>query len=131
MRQRLAFGIPLDSGEAPATSLEGLHDLVKQLANLLGKRHASGELGTLRVIHGRYQSIGEQVPVEIQVLPPDLSWLRSSNSAQLPPFHRYLRLSELLAGLVDEYAFISLCCIAAESFTSEQASWSVAMDSST
>jgi F-type H+-transporting ATPase subunit gamma len=131
MRQLLARGITLEGGEPAATSLEGLHDLVKRLANLLGKRYTSGELGTLRVIYSRYQSISEQVPSEVQVLPPDLTSILPSGASGPPRFHRYLPPSDLLAGLVDEYAFISLYLIAAESFASEQASRLVAMDSST
>lgn len=131
IRQLLARGIPPDGCEPAATSLEGLHDLVKRLARLLGTRYATGDLGTLRVIYSRYQSIGEQVPTEVQILPPDLALLRPSGSTRPRRFHRYLTPPELLAGLVDEYAFISLYLIAAESFASEQASRLVAMDSST
>jgi F-type H+-transporting ATPase subunit gamma len=131
IRQLLARGITLDGGEPAATSLEGLHDLVKRLAKLLGVRYASGELGTLRVVYSRYQSISEQIPTEVQVLPPDLSLIQPTAPSRPERFHRYLAPPELLAGLVDEYAFISLYLIAAESFTSEQASRLVAMDSST
>jgi F-type H+-transporting ATPase subunit gamma len=130
-RQLLARGITPEGVEPGATSLEGLHDLVKRLATLLGRRYASGELRTLRVIYSRYQSISEQIPNEVQILPPDLTRIRSSSSARSPGFHRYLPPLELLRGLVDEYAFISLYLIAAESFASEQASRLVAMDSST
>ncbi len=131
MRQLMARGIPIEGGEPAATSLEGLHDLVKRLARLLGKRYATGELGTLRVIYSRYQSISEQLPVEVQVLPPDLSRILPPGASRPPRFHHYLAPPELLAGLVDEYAFISLYLIAAESFASEQASRLIAMDSST
>ncbi len=131
IRQLVARGIVPDEGQPAATSLDGLHDLVKRLAKLLGTRYAKGELGILRVIFSRYQSISEQVPTEIQVLPPDLSTLHVAGTAQPPRFQRYLAPADLLAGLVDEYAFISLYLIAAESFASEQASRLVAMDSST
>ena len=131
LRQLLARGITPDGSEPAATSLEGLHDLVKRLAKLLGTRYATGELGALRVIYSRYQSISEQVPTEVQLLPPDLTGLRPSGSASPRAFHRYLATPELLAGLVDEYVFISLYLIAAESYASEQASRLVAMDSST
>jgi F-type H+-transporting ATPase subunit gamma len=83
------------------------------------------------VIYSRYQSISEQVPAEIQILPPDLANFERSGASRPPRYHRYLPLPELVAGLVDEYAFISLYLIAAESFASEQASRLVAMDSST
>jgi len=131
IHQLVARGITPDGGEPAATSLEGLHDLVKRLAKLLGTRYATGELGALRVIYSRYQSISEQVPTEVQILPPDLGRLRPSGAARPHRFDRYLTPPELLAGLVDEYAFISLYLIAAESFASEQASRLVAMDSST
>jgi F-type H+-transporting ATPase subunit gamma len=131
IHQLLARGLKPEGGEPAATTLEGLHDLVKRLAKLLGTRYATGELGALRVIYGRYQSISEQVPTEVQVLPPDLTHLGPLGPARPHRFHRYLKPPELLAGLVDEYAFISLYLIAAESFASEQASRLVAMDSST
>jgi F-type H+-transporting ATPase subunit gamma len=131
LRQLTARGIAVEAGEPAATSLEGLHDLVKRLANLLGERHASGELGTLRVIFNRYQSLSEQVPTEIQILPLDLAALRQSAPARPGTFHRYLTPAQLLDGLVSEYVFISLYRIAAESFASEQASRLIAMDSST
>ncbi len=131
IRQLLARHITLEGGETAATSLEGLHDLVKRLAKLLGTRYATGELEGLRVIYNRYQSISEQVPTEVQILPPDLSRIRSAAGEARPTrFHHYLPPTDLLAGLVDEYAFISLYLLAAESFASEQASRLVAMDSS-
>lgn len=133
LRQLVARGITPDVGEPAATSLDGLHDLVKRLAGLLGARFAAGELGTLRVIYSRYQSISEQVPTEVQVLPPDpalLAPFRTSRPGH-PHLHRYLAAAELLAGLVDEYAFISLYLLAVESYTSEQASRLIAMDAST
>jgi F-type H+-transporting ATPase subunit gamma len=131
MRQLIARGLEVEGGEPAATSLEGLHDLVKRLADLLGRRHAAGELGTLRVIYNRYQSLSEQVPTEIQILPLDLAAIRQSAPVRPKRFHRYLAPAELLGGLVQEYVFISLYLIAAESFASEQASRLVAMDSST
>jgi F-type H+-transporting ATPase subunit gamma len=131
IRQLLARGIALGSGEPASTSLEGLHDLVKRLAKLLGRRYATGEMGFLRVIYSRYQSINEQVPTEVQILPPDLTRIRLSVPSGLDRPFRYLPPSELLAGLADEYTFVSLYLIAAESFASEQASRLVAMDSST
>lgn len=131
IHQLVARGITPDGGEPAATSLEGLHDLVKRLAKLLGTRYAAGQLGTLRVIYSRYHSISEQVPTEVQILPPDLSQIRQSLPSRPHAAYRYLSPSALLAGLVDEYAFISLYLIAAESYTSEQASRLVAMDSST
>lgn len=130
-RQLLARGVKPAGVEPAATSLEGLHDLVKRLANLLGTRYAAGELGSLRVVYSGFQSVSEQVPTEVQILPPDLDKIHSSGGALPPRFHHYLSPSDLLAGLVNEYAFISLYLIAAESFASEQASRLVAMDAST
>ena len=68
----------------------------------------------------------------MQILPPDLSRLRPSGAgaaaavSSLPDAARAPR-----PGSCDEYVFISLYLIAAESFASEQASRLVAMDSST
>ena len=130
-RQLLARGVIPTGVEPAATSLEGLHDLVKRLSKLLGTRYAAGELGRLSVVYSRFQSVSEQVPTEVQILPPDLDQIRSKGTTEPPRFHHYLSPSDLLAGLVNEYAFISLYLIAAESFASEQASRLVAMDSST
>jgi F-type H+-transporting ATPase subunit gamma len=131
MRQLISRGIKPEGGEPAATSLEGIHDLVKRLANLLGERHSAGELGNLRVIFNRYHSLTEQVPTEIQLLPLDLTAIPQSAPARSQTFQRYLTPAQLLDGLVREYLFISLYLIAAESFASEQASRLVAMDSST
>jgi F-type H+-transporting ATPase subunit gamma len=131
LRQLLARGITPQGAEPGATSLEGLHDLVKRLAKLLGRRYATGEVGALRVIFSRYRSISEQIPTEVQILPPDLSSITRQGATRPSRFHRYLNQADLLEGLVDEYAFISLYLIAAESYASEQASRLVAMDSST
>jgi F-type H+-transporting ATPase subunit gamma len=131
IRQLIARGIEVAAGEPAATSLEGLHDLVKRLADLLGRRHSTGDLGSLRVVFNRYQSLSEQVPTEVRILPPDLERIRRSAPARRSRFHRYLAPAELLAGLVQEYLFISLYLVAVESFASEQASRLVAMDSST
>jgi F-type H+-transporting ATPase subunit gamma len=131
MRQLKGRGIFVEGGESAATSLEGLHDLVKRLADLLGKRFATGELETLRVIFNRHQSLTEQVPTEVQILPLDLDQVRRAARTPARRFHRYLSPPELLEGLVEEYVFISLYLIAAESFAGEQASRLVAMDSAT
>jgi F-type H+-transporting ATPase subunit gamma len=47
------------------------------------------------------------------------------------PFYRYVETPVLLAGLISQYAFISLYRIAADSHASEQASRLVAMDGAT
>jgi F-type H+-transporting ATPase subunit gamma len=131
IHQLVARGITVSAGEPAATSLDGLHDLVKRLAELLGSRHAAGDLGSLLVAYNRYQSLSEQVPTEVRILPPDLERIRRSGPARTSPYHRYLTPAELLGGLVQEYVFISLYLVAVESFASEQASRLVAMDSST
>jgi F-type H+-transporting ATPase subunit gamma len=131
IHQIVARGIEVAAGEPAATTIEGLHDLVKRLADLLGRRHAAGDLGRLCVVFNRYRSLSEQVPTEIRLLPPDLEPIRRTKSARRSEPLRYLSPSELLGGLVQEYLFISLYLVAVESFASEQASRLVAMDSST
>lgn len=131
IRQVMARGMEVTASEPAATTLEGLHDLVKRLADLLGTRHAAGDLGVLRVVFNRYQSLSEQVPTEIQVLPPDLERIRRAATSRPSKVLRYLTPAEILGGLVQEYLFISLYLVAVESFASEQASRLVAMDSST
>ena len=114
-----------------AASLHGLRDLVKRLAAMMGKDYATGKLGAVRVIHSRFQSITEHIPTEAQILPPDLNRLRSAVNRPERRYHRYLPDSSLLAGLISEFAFISLYRIAADSFASEQAARLVAMDGAT
>lgn len=131
IHQLIGRGIAVAAGEPAATSLEGLHDLVKRLAELAVRQSAVGVLGTLCVIYNRYQSLSEQVPTEVQLLPPDLAAIRRSAPRSGSRHHRYLAPTQLLSGLVKEYLFISLYLIAVESYASEQASRLVAMDSST
>jgi len=128
-RQLLARGLELDASEPAATSPQGLRDLVKRLAAMLDRRFARGELGAVRVIYSRYQSISEQIPTEERILPPDLPAFQRGGSP--PETYHYLAVPVLLAGLVSEYAFISLFRIAADSFASEQASRLLAMDGAT
>ncbi len=130
-RQLAARGLVAHSVEPAATSLEGIHDLVKRLALLIGHRYASGEVGELFVLYNRYQSVSEQVPTEVRLLPPDLDAIRRHAPGPGVHFQHNLNSSQLLSGLVNEYAFISLYLLAAESYTSEQASRLVAMDAST
>jgi F-type H+-transporting ATPase subunit gamma len=130
MRQMISRGLVPDTAEPAATSLDGIHDLVKRLAALLERRYATGGLGALRVIYGRYKSVSEQIPTEVQILPLDLEEIRRTQPLGTLEFHRTVSRPELLAGLVDEYAFITLYRLAAESYTSEQASRLVAMDAS-
>jgi F-type H+-transporting ATPase subunit gamma len=131
IHQLLARGLEVAAGEPAATSLEGLHDLVKRLADLLGRRHATGGLGSLLVVFNRYQSLSEQVPTEVRLLPPDLEPIRRASPPRRSEFYRYLTPAELLGGLVQEYLFINLYLVAVESFASEQASRLLAMDAST
>ncbi|HUY89863.1 MAG TPA: FoF1 ATP synthase subunit gamma [Pirellulales bacterium] len=131
-RTLAAMGIAPDRIEPAATTLPGVRDLVKRLARLASQRFASGELGTLRAIYSRYQSVSEQTPTEEQLLPPDLSAVRDLAKPLDPrPFHRYLSPASLATGLMGEFALISLYRIAAESFASEQASRLIAMDGAT
>lgn len=130
-RELASRGIAPDSVEPAASSLMGLRDLVKRLAALLATRYAAGDLGALCVIYGRYQSISEQVPAEEQILPPERSLFAPEPGAAPAKYFHYLTPHELAAGLLREYAFITLYRIAAEAYASEQASRLVAMDAAT
>ena len=127
-----SLGITPDRIEPAATTLAGVRDLVKRLARLASERFAAGELGTLRAIYSRYDSVSEQTPTEERLLPPDSPRLRAL-SAPLDPrhYHHYLPSAKLASGLLGEFALISLYRIAAESFASEQASRLIAMDGAT
>ncbi|HMC11582.1 MAG TPA: F0F1 ATP synthase subunit gamma [Pirellulaceae bacterium] len=127
-RLLVSHGIEPTGSLPAAASLHGLRDVVKQLAGLVGKQYATGQLSAVRVAYNRYQSISEHVPTETQVLPPDLAPL---SSALYKPFHRYLSDAALLAGLASELAFISMYRIAADSYASEQAARLIAMDGAT
>jgi F-type H+-transporting ATPase subunit gamma len=131
IRQLAARGFVPDAGDAAATSLRGLRDLVKRLAGLLSRRQAAAVGSEVRVVYSRYQSVTEQVPTEERILPPDLTGLDLASRSVPVRFHRYLPTPQLLAGVIHEYAFISLYRIAADSFASEQASRLVAMDAAT
>jgi F-type H+-transporting ATPase subunit gamma len=160
LRELARRGIMPDASQPAATSLHGLRDLVKWLARLIDDRYAAKQAGALHVIYNRYQSVSEQVPTEEKILPLDLSHLswegeapteqgprgnalsisgRASAGAALSPARRrgspayfhYLPVPVLLAGLISEFAFISLYRMAADSFASEQASRLVAMDGAT
>ena len=75
-RHWIARGLTPDVIESAATSVLGLHDMVKRLAVLVDQQFAAGSLGELRTIYNRYQSISQQVPTEQQILPIDLERLR-------------------------------------------------------
>lgn len=117
--------------EPAATTIPGLRDLVKRVAQMIDARYAARQIGALHVVYNRYQSVSEQVPTEEQLLPVDLDQCRSSAAASSPAFYHYLPSDEILAGLISEYAFIGLYRLAAESYASEQASRLVAMDGAT
>lgn len=129
VRQLASRGIVPNASEPAATSLPGLRDQVKRLARMIDGRYAAGEVGALHVIFNRYRSVSEQVPIEEQILPLDLSGMQAPTPAV--DYYRYLAVPVLLAGLISEYAFISLYRMAADSYASEQASRLVAMDGAT
>jgi F-type H+-transporting ATPase subunit gamma len=129
-RQLAGRGLVPDDSAPAATSLHGLRDLVKHLAGLIGRRITAGTQGPLHVVYSRYQSVTEQVPTEERVLPPDLDRIRQLAPAR-GEYWRYLARPVLLAGLLREYAFISLYRAAADSYASEQASRLVSMDGAT
>lgn len=124
-----ARGLAPDHIEPGATSLVGLRDLVRRLSVRADHRYASGALAAVDVIYARYHSVSEQVPTVERILPLD--------PAVLPPvrnphfFCRYLQEPQLVAGLISQFAYISLYRAAADSFASEQASRLVAMDGAT
>lgn len=122
-----------EHAEPAATSVQGLRDLVKRVAALVDRRLAAGELGSLHIIYSRYRSVSEQEPTEERVLPIDLGRLPGAVEKGTAPaeHYRYLATPALVAGLVSEYAFVSLYRIAAEGFASEQASRLLAMDGAT
>lgn len=128
LRQLATRGIVAESSERAATSLQGLRDLVKRLAAHVGREYVAGNLGGLHVVYSRYRSISEQEPVEEVLLPLDLERVRKSAPQPSEPYRRYLPPGVLLANLIAEYAFIDLYRIAADAYTSEQASRLVAMD---
>ena len=131
-RPLVASGIVPDCMESAATTLAGVRDLVKRLARTISGRLASGELGTLRVIYSRYQSVSEQTPTEERLLPLDAAELRVTQSPlDARRYYRYLPAATLARGLILEFALISLYRIAAESYASEQASRLIAMDGAT
>jgi F-type H+-transporting ATPase subunit gamma len=131
VRQMASRGIVPDAGEAAATTLPGLRDVVKRLARMIDNRYAAREAGALHVIYNRYQSVSEQVPTEERILPLDLASIQAPEHPPRTDYYRYLPVPMLLAGLISEHAFMSLYRIAADSYASEQASRLVAMDGAT
>lgn len=131
VRQLASRGIAPDANEPAATALLGLRDVVKRLAQMIDDRYAAREVGALRVIYNRYQSVSEQFPTEEQILPLNLSRIQAPVPSPSIEYYRYLSVPALLAGLISEYAFIRLYRMAADSYASEQASRLVAMDGAT
>jgi F-type H+-transporting ATPase subunit gamma len=131
VRQLASRGIAPDASEPAATSLQGLRDLVKRLAQMIDARYAARQAGALHVIYNRYQSVSEQVPTEEQILPLDPGSLPAPAPPLATDYYGYLPVPVLLAGLISEYAFIRLYRMAADSYASEQASRLVAMDGAT
>ena len=129
--QMTARGITPDEIVPAATSLQGLRNLVRRLAQLVDERYEAGQMTELRLIYNRCLSITEQAPTEEKLLPFDWAPIAMAGATKNQELYHYLSLPELVAGLISEYVFISLYRIAAESFASEQASRLVAMDGAT
>jgi F-type H+-transporting ATPase subunit gamma len=128
-RVMAARGLVPDHVEPGATSLAGLRDLVRRLAARADHDYVSGTFAAVDVVYARYRSVSEQVPVVERVLPIDPAVLPPVRTPS--PFHRYLPDPQLVAGLVGQFAYISLYHAATESYASEQASRLVAMDGAT
>jgi F-type H+-transporting ATPase subunit gamma len=124
-----ARGLAPDHVEPGATSLAGLRDLVRRLSTRTDHGYTSGALAAVDVVYARYRSVSEQVPIVERVLPIDPSVVPPVRTAS--PFCRYLPDPQLVAGLVGQFAYISLYRAAAESYASEQGSRLVAMDGAT
>jgi F-type H+-transporting ATPase subunit gamma len=128
-RVMTARGLTPNHTEPGSTSIAGLQNLIRRLAARVDHGYAAGEFATVSIVYARYRSVSEQVSTLEQVLPMDSSVLpRSCNPIA---FCRYLPDPQLIAGLVSQFAYISLYHAAAESYASEQASRLVAMDGAT
>jgi F-type H+-transporting ATPase subunit gamma len=123
-----ARGLAPDHTEPGATSLAGLRDLVRRLSARADRGYASGTVAAVDVVYARYRSVSEQVPTVARVLPLDPAVVPAPGPLA---FRRYLPDPQLVAGLVSQFAYISLYHAAAESYASEQASRLVAMDGAT
>lgn len=115
--------------ERGALSLGGLRELVRRLAARIDHSYASGSLAGVDVIYNRYVSVSETHPVLVRILPLDQPSAPCSEVSNA--FARYLPDPQLVAGLVSQFAYISLYHAAAESFASQQANRLVAMDAAT
>jgi F-type H+-transporting ATPase subunit gamma len=123
-----ASGLTPDHTEPGPTSLAGLRDLVRRLSARADRGYASGTFAAVDVVYARYRSVSEQVPTVARVLPLDPAVVPTPGPLA---FRRYLPDPQLVAGLVGQFAYISLYHAAAESYASEQASRLVAMDTAT
>jgi F-type H+-transporting ATPase subunit gamma len=128
-RVMTARGLKPDHIEPGSTSIAGLRNLIRRLANRVDHGYAVGEFATVNVIYARYRSVSEQVPTLEQILPIEPSIIPLSHNPAV--FCRYLPDPQLIAELVSQFAYISLYHAAAESYASEQASRLVAMDGAT
>jgi F-type H+-transporting ATPase subunit gamma len=126
-----ALGMEPEAVHPAATAVRGLRDVVKGLTESLAERYAAGHITSMEVVYSRYQSVTQQVPTSIRVLPLKLDSSASQHQEPTKPFLHYLPLPALVTGLVREYLFIALYRVVAESFASEQASRLVAMDAAT
>jgi F-type H+-transporting ATPase subunit gamma len=128
-RVMVARGLAPDHTEPGPTSLTGLRDLVRRLSARTDHGYTTGAVVAVDVVYARYRSVSEQVPIVERVLPIDPSVVPPVRTAS--PFCRYLPDPQLAAGLVGQFAYISLYRAAAESYASEQGSRLVAMDGAT
>lgn len=115
--------------ETGSTSLAGLRGLVRRLAGRVDHGYVAGEFTDVHVVYSCYRSVSEQVPTLERILPLDPALVPTAHHPIT--FHRYLPEPRLLAGLISEYAYISLYRAAAESHACEQASRLMAMDGAT
>jgi F-type H+-transporting ATPase subunit gamma len=124
-----ARGLTPDHTEPGATSVAALGDLVRRLSARADHGYVSENFAAVDVVYGRYHSVTEVVPTVERVLPIGPEAVPPAHSPVF--FHRYLPDPQLVAGLVSQFAYISLYHAAAESYASEQASRLVAMDGAT
>jgi F-type H+-transporting ATPase subunit gamma len=128
-RLMAARGLTPEHIETGSTSLVGLRSLVRRLAGRVDHGYVAGEFAAAHAVYARYRSVSEQVPTLEQVLPFDPAIVPRSRAPKT--FFRYLPAPQLIAGLISQYAYISLYRAAAESYASEQASRLIAMDGAT
>ena len=128
-RVMIARGLTPQQIVPGATSLGGLRDLVRRLSSNADHGYVSGRFSAVDVVYARYKSVSEQVPVVERLLPVDPALV--PNSLRSLTYCRYLEEPQLVAGLMGQFAYISLYHAAAESFASEQGSRLVAMDGAT